>query len=85
MLLGGHHITAIEAKSRGLITEVYCHDTLRRNLIPNLKNLTQKSPQVKYAWYPQRLRVTVCALGFKCYESSHSQPRASCVKTHKST
>ncbi|XP_039256283.2 testis-specific chromodomain protein Y 2-like isoform X1 [Styela clava] len=43
MLLNGVTLTAKEAKAAGLVSEVYTHDHLGRNVLPMLKHMTTKS------------------------------------------
>lgn len=46
MLLHGKPITALEAKTAGLVSEVFHHDSLEQNVLPLAKHLTTKSLEV---------------------------------------
>ncbi|CAK8696213.1 unnamed protein product [Clavelina lepadiformis] len=43
MLINGLSITAKDAKSRGLVTEVFPHDTLKQNVLSQVQKLVKKS------------------------------------------
>lgn len=46
MLLNGTTLTAREAKTLGLVSDVYLHDSLKRNVLPTIKSLSMKSQKV---------------------------------------
>ena len=46
MLLNGAKLTAAEAKIRGFVTEVFPHDTLKRNTAALIENCANKSSEV---------------------------------------
>ena len=46
MLLNGRVVSATEAKAAGFVSEVCHHDSLEKNILPLLKQLTTKSVEV---------------------------------------
>ena len=46
MILNGARLTAHEAKMRGFVTEIFPHDTLKRNATAQIENCAKKSPEV---------------------------------------
>ena len=47
MLLNGAKLTAAEAKLRGFVTEVFPHDSLKRNATALIENCAKKSSEVQ--------------------------------------